>query len=381
MHEEGSALQPAEEPGVELARRLRGLRTNASMTQGAFAAVLGVTAQSVSSWEREDKVTVIPMRHLRSYAQFFAVERPAADGRRRLTDPAELTEEERKRQHDIEVELLALRNAAGGDIVARHPEGSSAAEFPGLRDSFWRFPNNRPITIVCAQLPQDQIMESPLTNPHDPDFVAPYTYSDIGALIEIYGHLRAVNPNSDVKIRPAHSELMSDDYTDHLVLLGGVDFNHVTQAVMGLIDLPVTQAARDTPGDPGVFQVTEDGQTRQFAPEILRSSDGARTLIRDIGHFYRGSNPYNDARTVTICNGMFGRGVEGAVRATTDPKFRDRNADHIRPWLQDGGSVSLLFRVAIAGGKPLTPDWTRPGTVLYESPLPPPRLAETVLST
>lgn len=360
------------DPGVQLARRLRGLRQESPagrITQGALATALGVTAQSVSSWEREDKVTVVPLGHLRSYARFFAVQRPPADGKHRLVDVSELTDDERQRLRDLTEELEDLRIAALGDSAARgHDPGTDGTPAAGLQDRFWHFPNNRSITIVCAQLPADQIKPSPLTDAHDPDFVAAYTYSDLGALLEVYGHLRAANPTADVKIRPARSELMSDDYTDHLVLLGGVDFNHVTQAVMRMIELPVEQASRSEPGDPGVFKI-DDGQS--FEPEILKGRDNTRTLIRDVAHFYRGPNPYNSLRTVTICNGMFGRGVEGAVRATTDPKFRDRNTEYVRTRLENGGSVSLLFWVAITGGKPVTPDWTQPGTVLHESPPPP----------
>jgi len=367
-------LEPVDHPGVTLARRLKELRAQSfgkPITQGVLAQALGVTAQSVSSWEREDKVTVIPLGHLHAYARFFAVDRLGDDGRRALLSLEEMTDDERHQAAELEFELNELRNAALGENRVGRPD--EPADFPGLRDPFWRFANDRDITIVCAELPPDQIPPSPLTDPSDPDFVGAYLYSDPGAVLEMYGHLRAVNPNSNIKIRPARSGLMSDDYTDHLVLLGGVDFNHVTQAVLDLIDVPIRQESRSTPDDPGAFRVGggEDGGG-EFRPEIIKSRDGwRRTLLRDVAHFYRGPNPYNKLRTVTICNGMFGRGVEGAVRATTDPKFRDRNAEYIRSRLENCGSVSMLFWVSITGsGPPVPPDWTQDGTVLYESPPP-----------
>jgi DNA-binding XRE family transcriptional regulator len=368
-------LEPVDNPGVTLAHRLKELRVQSfdkPITQGVLAQALGVTAQSVSSWEREDKVTVIPVGHLRAYARFFAVDRLSGDGRRQLLEVSDMTDDQRRRAVELEFELDHLRKAALGESGIRTRDAPAApAEFPGLRDPFWRFPNDRDITIVCAELPPDQIPPSPLTDPNDPDFVGTYVYSDLGAVLEIYGHLRAVNPNSNIKIRPARSGLICDDYTDHLVLLGGVDFNHVTQAVLDLVDLPITQESRSTPDDPGMFRVDSgEGGGGEFRPEIIKSRDGGRrTLLRDVAHFYRGPNPYNKLRTVTICNGMFGRGVEGAVRAMTDPKFRDRNAEYIRTRLENWGSVSLLFWVSITGsGPPLPPDWTQVGTVLYESP-------------
>jgi hypothetical protein len=356
------------EPGVALARRLKDLRIHAfgqPITQSALAAVLGVKAQSVSSWEREDRITVIPVRHLQAYARFFAVERAADDGRLKLVERDELSDDELRRAQGLERELADLRRVALGDEPAGDAVESISAGLVGLQDRFWQFPNNRSITIVCAQLPEEEITDSPLTDPRHPDYVVEYTYSDVGALMEIYGHLRAVNPQSDVKIRAAHSELMSDDYTDHLVLLGGVDFNHVTQNVMRMIDIPVEQESRRAADDAGVFRVAEVGE---FGPTVHVDQKGNRTLLRDVGHFYRGPNPFNKLRTVTICNGMHGRGVLGAVRATTDPKFRDRNAEYIRERVAGDGSVSLLFWVAIAGAKAVTPDWTLPDTVLHEAP-------------
>jgi transcriptional regulator with XRE-family HTH domain len=357
------------EPGVVLARRLKDLRAHTfaqPITQSALAAVLGVKAQSVSSWEREDRITVIPVRHLQAYARFFAVESSADDGRLKLLDRDDLSDDELRRAQSLERELADLRRVALGDEPAASDAVESiSAGLVGLQDRFWQFSNNRSITIVCAQLPEEEITDSPLTNPRHPDYVVEYTYSDVGALMEIYGHLRAVNPQSDVKIRAAHSELMSDDYTDHLVLLGGVDFNHVTQNVMRMIDIPVTQGSRPKAVEAGAFSVAGVGD---FGPTVHVDQKGNRTLLRDVGHFYRGPNPFNKLRTVTICNGMHGRGVLGAVRATTDPKFRDRNAEYIRERVVDGGSVSLLFWVAIAGAKAVTPDWTLPDTVLHETP-------------
>src|SRR5690349_795627 len=92
-----SGPQSGVEPGVALARRLKDLRTHAfgqPITQSALAAVLGVKAQSVSSWEREDRITVIPVRHLQAYALFFAVERSDDDGRLKLVERDELSDDE-----------------------------------------------------------------------------------------------------------------------------------------------------------------------------------------------------------------------------------------------------------------------------------------------
>ena len=40
----------------------------------------------------------------------------------------------------------------------------------------------------------------PYTDPLDPDFISVYRYSDPDALIELFGHLRAANPTSPVRL-------------------------------------------------------------------------------------------------------------------------------------------------------------------------------------
>jgi len=150
------------------------------------------------------------------------------------------------------------------------------------------------------------------------------------------------------------------------VLLGGVDFNPVTRHVMEEIGLQLRQDPRETVEDPGAFVVTTpDGEVR-YKPKIRTDGD-VRTLKEDVAHFYRGPNPYNKRRTVTICNGMYGRGTEGAAKATTDPLFRDRNYQYAQEHLTEDGAFSLLFRVRISpGGKVLPPDWTQDETRLHE---------------
>jgi len=50
----------------------------------------------------------------------------------------------------------------------------------------------------------------------------------LDALFELHGHIRATNPLNDVMLRSA-AELVPDDYSSHLVVLGGVDWNTATK--------------------------------------------------------------------------------------------------------------------------------------------------------
>jgi hypothetical protein len=91
-------------------------------------------------------------------------------------------------------------------------------------------------------------------------------------------------------------------------------------------------------------------------------------LVEDVAHVFRAPNPYNWRRTVTIFNGMFGRGTYGAVRSFTDARFRDRNAEYVDARFPDGETFSILARVRIVMGEVLTPDLTLPETRLHEWP-------------
>jgi hypothetical protein len=145
-----------------------------------------------------------------------------------------MTDDERHQAAELDFRLDDRRKASlseGRSWDRANP--AAPVELPGLSDPFWRFANDRDITIVLPRLPPDQVPKSPLTDPNGPDFVAVYTYGDLGAVMEMYGHLRAVNPNGNVKIRPVRTGLVSNDYSDYLLQLGGVDFNHVTPGRSG----------------------------------------------------------------------------------------------------------------------------------------------------
>ncbi|QRP43802.1 hypothetical protein [Amycolatopsis sp. FDAARGOS 1241] len=184
------------------------------------------------------------------------------------------------------------------------------------------------------------------------------------------GHIRACNPTSTVSFRTANRRvpLRPNEYTARLVLLGGVVWNPQTRELLVLIPAPIRQENRGADHDePGRFEVTRpDGTTEQFTPQI--SPDG--TLLRDVALFYRGVNPLNRKRTVTVCNGMHGRGTLGAVRALTDPRFRDRNQAYVDARFAGVECFGVLCRVPIFNNQGLTPDWTLAEHRLHEWPEP-----------
>jgi hypothetical protein len=359
-------VQPAEELDSVLARRLRGLRKHRwpsrVVTQSQLAKALGgakpLSVRLISSWESLSRPQSPPQRHLENYALFFATERSVEREPFRLLDLAELTPAERANRDQLLHELTALRAAT---------QASAGVTPSTLGTSLWHFPFDEDITIVCAPLPPDIRTGIPYIDPNDPDYVRLNRYSDVDALIEVYGYIRALNPNNNVKYRTS-DELRPHDYTAHLVLIGGVDWNDTTRDVVLRVQIPVSQTARRYDNDFGAFTVRENGDEVSFEPTLRPDGDN-HVLMEDIAHFYRGPNPYNVERTVTLVNGMFSRGTLGAVRALTDVRFRDRNEAYIKERFADSNAFSMLSRVPVVHGRVLTPDWTVPETRLHEWPV------------
>lgn len=369
-------------PRQVLARRLRDLREarwpGRKVNQSQLADALGedgrrsVSVPLISSWESQTNPKVPPSSRLEDIATFFASPRSFDGHVGHLLSPDEMTVQERTERQKLLEELTRLRNEALAAAGAYGPQATVQPSRQGIAQSLgagpYRFAENQDITIVCAQLPPEWLARMPYADPLDPDFIALYRYSELDSLFELYGHLRATNPATQVNLRLAH-ELESDDYSSHLISLGGVDWNLATKSVLDSLELPVRQV-NDWGGPGGAyFEVeTADGSKIEHRP-LLDESGGRNILREDVALFARAVNPDNRRRSVTICNGMYGSGSLGAVRALTDARFRDPNAQYLRERFGDSDAYCILTRVRVRPGTKsatVTPDWTLPETRLFE---------------
>lgn len=344
-------------PG-RLSRRLKALRKelwpDAGLTQAqlaeAFGARRAISIALISSWENPHQPARPSVGQLEAYATLFATRRSLDGQTLRVLPLEELTDEERDERENLLDELLRLR--AGGDPVAWSPA-----------DDLWTLPRDQNITIVCAPLPEDLRAHLNHADPDHADFISLYTYADPDALIELFGHIRSLNPGNRVTFRTGE-ELVADDYIGHLVLLGGVDWNSVTRDVMRRVELPVRRVGRGDDSEYGGFRVQRDGRSLLISPRL----DARGHLLEDVAHFYRGMSPFNRKRTVTVCNGVYGRGTLGAVRALTDARFRSRNTAYVRERFGDAEAFSIVSRVPVVQGQGLTPDWALEENRLHEWP-------------
>ena len=362
-----------------LARRLRGLREESwpgrKVNQDQLAKALSgdgrrsVSVPLISSWESRSDPKVPPANRVEDIATFFASPRSFDGHVGHLLSPDEMTVQERAEREKLLEELTRLRGAAL-DAAGMSQRRDTT---PGVSQEINHPPNTGPyhfkpgddITIVSAQLPPEMLEHMPYADPSNPDFIALYQYSELDALLELFGHLRAANPASRVEFRAAH-ELRPDDYTPNLVSLGGVDWNLATISILDRLQLPVTQVAHWREPGGAYFEVAETGGRKIAHRPVLEEANGRKVLREDVALFARAVSPFNRRRFVTICNGMYGRGTYGAVRALTDERFRDRNAEYLQETFGDSEAFCLLTRVTVEHGATLTPDWTLPDTVLFE---------------
>ena len=366
--------QPQPGGGRALARRLRQLRTQQlgrSVKQDQLGTALKCSVPLISSWE-SDRGTVMPSEDwLRLYARFFATRRSIEENPPRLLEPDELKPAEAAEQDRLERELVGLRTAelgAGTSTVV-----SPSSEPPAFDP--WRFPPGQPIIIVCAALPQEYRSRMPYTDPEDPDYIALYRYSDLDSLLELHGHLRALNPDNPIEARLA-PDMSATDYQQHVVLLGGVDWNGATRRMLVQIQrrdptrgMPVRQQGFDKDDPEGDAKAGFFVDGRPYKP-IMDDTSSKKQLVEDVAHFFRGPNPLRPERTVTICNGMYGRGVLGAVLALTRAPYREGNSKFIRQRFGSSPVYSILCRVQIMRGEVATPDWTVADNVFDTWPKP-----------
>lgn len=374
------------DPRQLLARRLRSLREQAlpgrRVTQPELAKALGgdrpkaLSVPLISSWESATRPRIPPASYLERYAALFAAPRSFEAKPPRVLSVGEMTDEERQVMGQLRSELTELRHAALRATAGTSQLTQQISVEESLNAGPWRFADGNTITVVCAKWPQDRLGKLPYSSRDDPDYVDSHKYySELDALIELYGHLRAANPANQVNLRTA-GELTADDYTSHLVSLGGVDWNTATTNSLLGLQLPVRQVAEwDTAGGQ-YFEVEEGGKPVRHRADLdttsLRGAAGQPvaaekgTLREDIALFARAVSPFNRKRTVSICSGMYGRGTYGAVRALTDAKFRDRNAEYLQSRFGGSEAFCVLTRVHIVEGETLTPDWTQNRNILFE---------------
>ena len=336
-----------------LGERLHALRTrgrpSGRITQGHLGAALRCSPPLISSWE--NGLAIPSSEQLADYATLFAGNR-SFEGGPPYRLPT-LDEAERSARDRLLAELLSLRDS----VV---DEQRVAATESSMSHGTWYFPDGGEVTIVCARLPERLRENLDLAAPRSPDYAQMYTVADPDSLIELFGHIRATNPDSRVTFTTDNA-FTAEHLQNHLVLLGGVDWNTVTRDIETRLSLPLRQLRRPEDDDSSGFETSDEADDRTFEPTM----DG-HALLEDVAYFYRAPSPYDATRTVTICNGIHGLGTYGVVRALTHDKVRDANEKYLRQRFPGVAGFGVLTRVPVVRGVVTSPNWTLPESLLYE---------------
>jgi hypothetical protein len=337
---------------VSLARALRDLRESTwpdhVLTQAqlatAFSSEGRVAAATLSSWESPTNPKTPSAARISAYARFFSTRR-SLEKEPHLVPEDQLTSAEAERFRDLESRLLELF----------HPEERNA------RRSF-QF-DSGPVIVICPTAPPE--VQGPLADQQDPNFTKMRQYGDLDALIELYGHLRAENPSLDVFHRTT-TAVMADDFSSHVILLGGIGWNKVAARFQrATSQVPIEQTTVDDYQTGEIFSVKKpDGEIATFYPDYEDLGEG-KELIADIGYLARLRNPFQHSRTLAICNGIHSRGVFGAVRCLTDARVREANERYLAERFPDG-EFAILLRVPVVENQTLSPDLHDPSARLYE---------------
>jgi transcriptional regulator with XRE-family HTH domain len=345
--------QPAGGP-VELARRLKALRKDRSIPQRTLADALGVSVALVSAWESETNPATPPRSRIRDLATFYASERSWSGDRGHLLRDDELSADERNYREELARSLRSFVADPSRPMVLPVAEET--------RSTLW-FPPGQDIRIVCGKLDDLETKGHPYTQDENLNHTDLLTFADADALIELFGFLRKVNPDSDVRFIRADRLLnvsSPDDLASHLILLGGVGLNALTSSALRRAGLPIQQIEDQSVTDEGEVFTLPDGS--RYLPEMTAD----HTVLEDVGLFARTPNPFHSGRTLTIFNGVFARGVHGAVRALTDNKFRRQNEQYLTSRFADTDRFAILMRVPVLIGNAQTPDLQNAPTRLYE---------------
>jgi hypothetical protein len=258
-------------------------------------------------------------------------------------------------------EVRAAYNALSDELLALHEAARGTPPEPIVAGKSWHFTDAGPLTLVCAELPEDEAVS--LAVPANPNYTALLSFGDLDAMVELHGHVRAENPAMDVFFKLA-PRVVADDLSGHVVIIGGIAWNDVTRRILELTQLPVTQ--QDEPGlkSGDIFVAEIDGKQRRYLPSWSQADPPK--LAQDIGLLVRMPNPLNSNRTLTMCNGIHSRGVLGAVRSLTDKRLRESNERYIARNFSDSQQFGVLMRIQVIEGSTMTPDFNIPGTVLYQ---------------
>lgn len=339
-------------PARRLAERLRDLREREHLTQKQLARVLGggeaLSIATISLWEKPNSGRLPPAPRLEAYSRLFCTNRSFEGDRTRLLRSSELTEQERARATELYDELVALRERA------QSTNNSAPARLQ--RSAIWHFPDPIAVSIVCS----DAVEPPPYAQHGHLNYSRYAKYADLDALVEVFGQVKADNPERMIRILPT-ARLAQDFALNHLILIGGAASDAASLFAQD-IPLPTPEEIPGTNPVTHLFKCTVGEETRKFKS----TWDEEGTLVQDVGLIARSPHPIIPGGTVTLLSGITSRGVHGAALCFIDSHLRDTNERYLESAFGNVESFCILMNIPVQNDVALPPNLWRENSSLYE---------------
>ena len=168
--------------------------------------------------------------------------------------------------------------------------------------SLWGFSETDHVYIVCPELEEPEKRQYP----EPQEFLYLGKYGDIDSLIAVYSSLNKIYPNLNIKFCTSEEfkNIPGNPYASNLILIGGPDYNKVTEVFM-----------KDTPFEFSQYEneetILKDKKNGQIFKSEFREQ---KEEIIDYGFFLKILNPYNPKKKLIMINGIHTYGVYGTAK-------------------------------------------------------------------
>ncbi len=213
----------------------------------------------------------------------------------------------------------------------------------------WGIKNRDSVVLVCSEL--DDPEEKQNLEPRE--FIYSLKYGDVDAYFEAVTTLLRLYPDLRLRVVSAgEAQGARMDLTKHLVLIGGPDYNAVTEHVLGRnvtrFDYRSPDSAARSEDHPEEIALYDRIRKKEFSHE---------TDMRDFGYFERIVNPNNPDARIILIGGCHTIGVAGAVKSFSMADSEDgaippnvlRNASLVAKRVGKRKEFSVLVEVERVG--------------------------------
>ncbi|MBI4683912.1 MAG: hypothetical protein HY755_01810 [Nitrospirae bacterium] len=207
----------------------------------------------------------------------------------------------------------------------------------------WGIKNRDYVIVVCSELDNPEERQ----NVEPREFIYNLKYGDVDAYFEVVITLLRLYPNIKLRVLSAgEAENTRIDLTRHLILIGGPDYNSITETILekGITQFDyrspyVKEKSTKNPEEIVVYDKLNDKEYCELTDK------------KDFGYFEKIRNPNNPEKQILLIGGCHTLGVTGAVKAFSMaeseqgeiPTIVLKNAKAVAKKIPKGSDFSVLI--------------------------------------